>query len=65
VLKQRKMAKRFTVRSQGPSPKEVFDNLDDAYTAAYNFAQDSGKDVAVIEHEGDTSRLVKKVFHLK
>ena len=66
MLKLRKMAKRFTVRSQqGPCPKEVFYNIEDAYKVAYNFAQDSGKDVAVIEHEGDTSRLVRKVMHIR
>lgn len=59
------MAKRFTIRSQGPHPKASFDTLDDAYGAALNFAQDSGKNVSVIEHEGDTSRLVKKVFHIR
>lgn len=59
-----KMAKRFTIRPQKPCPKGSYMNLEDAYNAALDFAQSSGKDVSVIEHDGDITRLVKKVFHV-
>lgn len=59
------MSKKFTIRPQGLPPKFSFDTLDEAYEAALKCAQDSGRNVAVIEHEGDTSRLVKKVVFLR
>lgn len=57
--------KKFTVRAQGISPTMVYPSLEGAFEVAKAAAQNSGKDAAVIEHDRDTSRLVKKVFHLR
>lgn len=56
------MSKRFSIRTQGSPLKSSFNTLEDAYNAALELAQNVGKDVAVIEHEGDNTRLVKKVI---
>lgn len=58
------MAKKFTVRSKGYPNKKSYDNLEDAYQVALTLAEKSGKDTSVIEHDGDNTRLVKKIFHV-
>lgn len=57
--------KTFTIRTQGSKPsKTTYASVEEAYEVAKAAAQETGKDTAVIEHEGDNSRLVRKVFHI-
>lgn len=51
----------YTVRSQALLQKKSFLDEDDATRFAQNLCENSGQEVAVILHVGDTSRLVKKM----
>jgi len=52
----------FTIRSQGVSQKRSFSTEAEALSEAEALCMKNGREVAVVMHEGDTSRLVKKVF---
>jgi hypothetical protein len=51
----------YTIRSQALLHKKTFYDESDAINFAEKLCENSGQEVAVVLHVGDTSRLIKKM----